>query len=67
MLLCEDTKKYKGKTLSHFEDEFGNKLDDLNMVKELIIVFDDGSKIKMGQDWRGSECYFSQYELYHRH
>jgi len=63
MLLSEDLEKYKGKTFSHFEDEFGRKLSDLNMVTELIIVFDDGSKIKMGQDWRGSECYFSQHEL----
>ena len=63
MLVCEDTKKYKGKTFSHFENEAGDKLNDLNMVMELIIVFDDGSKIKMAQDWRGGECYFSQYEL----
>jgi len=62
MLLQEQVSKYEGKTLSHFEDEFGNKLDDLHMVDELNIVFTDGSKIKMSQDWRGSECYWSQYE-----
>lgn len=60
MILRESASKHEGKTLSHFENQFGKKLDDLYMVDELIIVFTDGSKIKMDQDWRGSECYWSQ-------
>ncbi len=63
MLFTENMDKYEGKTLSHFEDEFGNKLEDLHMVTDFVIVFTNGSKISLGQDWRGSECYFSQYEL----
>ena len=62
MLICEDIKKYEGKQFSHFENEYGNKITDLNMVDCLVIVFSDKSKIKMAQDWRGRECYFSQYE-----
>jgi len=63
MLLTESMDKYEGKTLSHFEDEWGNQLKDLNMITDLFIVFTDGSKIRLGQDWYGSECYFSQYEV----
>ena len=62
MLINEDTGKYKGKVLSHFEDGHGNEINDLYMIECLVIVFSDNSKIKMSQDWRGSECYFSQYE-----
>lgn len=63
MLFTENVSQYEGKALSHFEDEFGNKLEDLNMVTDLVIVFTDGCKIKLAQDWRGCECYFSQYKL----
>lgn len=63
MLFIENMSKYEGKTLSHFENEFGKKIEDLHMVTDIVIVFTDGSKISLRQDWRGSECYFSQYEL----
>lgn len=63
MLLAENMDKHEGKTLSHFEDEFGKELEYLHMITDFVIVFTDGSKIRLGQDWRGSECYFSQYEL----
>jgi len=62
MLLTENMDKYEGKTLSHFENEYGRKLKDLHMTTDIVIVFTDGSKIILGQDWRGSECYFSQYD-----
>lgn len=62
MLFNEITSVHEGKVLSHFEDEFGSKLDRLYMITDFIIVFTDGSKIKMGQDWRGAECYFSQHK-----
>ena len=61
-LLQENTIEHEGKTLSHFEDEFGNILKDLHMREEINIVFTDGSQIKIGKDWRGDECYLSQYE-----
>ncbi len=63
MLISENIEKYKGKQFSHFENEYGDKINDLNMVTCLVIVFSDKAKIKMAQDWRGSECYFSQYEV----
>lgn len=64
MLLQESTKKYEGKTLSHFEDEFGNRLDDLHMIADdFYIVFKDGAKIRLAPDWRGNEVYLSQYEI----
>jgi hypothetical protein len=61
--LSVDAKKYTGKVVSHFEDYLGNSLSDLHMLEELVIVFTDGEKIYLSQDWRGSSCYFSQYEI----
>ena len=63
MLFTENMDKYEGRTLSHFENEFGKKLENLSMLTSFVIVFTDGSKISLGQDWRGGECYFSQYRL----
>lgn len=60
MLLETITEKYQGKTLSHFEDEHGQRLKSLYMLEGLHIVFTDGSKIKLAQDWRGMDCYWSQ-------
>jgi hypothetical protein len=54
------TKQHENKVLSHFEDEFGVKLESLYMCDSFTIVFTDESKIKMVQDWRGHNCYFSQ-------
>lgn len=62
MLIEENVEKHEGKTLSHFEDLAGNKLESLYMIDGLVIVFRDGTKIKISQDWRGQECYLSQYE-----
>lgn len=62
MLIHEETQIHKGKIISHFEDEFGAELSKLFMVDTLVIVFTDGSKINMVQDWRGQECYWSQYK-----
>jgi len=60
MLLITDTDQYTEKVIDHFEDEFGNKLNNLNMLETLTIVFKDGEKIFLTRDWRGNECYFSQ-------
>lgn len=62
MILQTDTTQYEGKILSHFETEYGEKLKDLIMCDSLVIVFSDGAKIILKQDWRGQECYFSQKE-----
>lgn len=62
-LIMQDTSKYKGKVLSHFEDGFGNEIYNLYMVDCLVFVFTDGEKIKMSKDWRGNECYFTQRSL----
>lgn len=64
MIISEQTSKHTGKKLSHFEDELGQKLDNLLLLECVVIVFDDGTKIKLAQDWRGNECYFSQYEIH---
>ncbi len=53
-------KEHEGKVLSHFENKYGDKLNDLFMLHELVIVFTDGSKIRIEQDWRGQECYWSE-------
>lgn len=59
-LIVESLEKYEGREFSHFEDRYGSKLKDLYMLEGLVIVFKDGSKIILEQDWYGSECYFSQ-------
>ena len=56
----ESTSEWEGKTLSHFEDETGKKLDNLDMLSVLVMVFSDGSKIKLAPGWYGDECYWSQ-------
>ena len=61
MLITQNTERHEGKVIDHFEDEHGGKLSDLLMCTALIIVFTDGSRIKMMPDWRGAECYFSQH------
>lgn len=62
MLISESTGKHKGKSISHFEDVDGNELHDLHMINSLCIIFTDGTGIKIDQDYRGQECYWSQRE-----
>ena len=61
-LLKRNTRDKKGKVIDRFEDEYGNELDDLNMKETIIIIFTDGSKIKLGIDTYGSETYISEYQ-----
>lgn len=35
----KDTSMYEGKTLSHFEDLYGNRRSDLLLMEGLVIVF----------------------------
>lgn len=61
-LATKNSNKYLGKTISHFEDEQGTKLECLHLCELLVIVFDDGTKITLGVDVRGVDEYISQYE-----
>ena len=60
MLSDQGAEELKGKTIKHFEDAYGNELEGLTMLSDLVIVFTDGSKMKLTTDWRGNDCYFSQ-------
>lgn len=45
-----------GKTVKSIEADG----DDLMMTEFVRISFTDGSKIYLGTDWRGNECYISE-------
>ncbi len=62
MLLETNASRYHGKTIARFEDRYGQELETLHMCASLVIVFTDGERILMKPDWRGAECYYSQYE-----
>ena len=34
---------------------------DLVMVREITITFTDGTKLVLRTDWRGNDCYISEY------
>ncbi len=53
---------YYGKIIERFEDSQGNILCRAEMVKDLVIVFIDGDRLPLSLDWRGCDCYISQYE-----
>ena len=61
-LLIRNTSDHKGKVIDRFEDEFRNEITYLNMQDTIIIIFTDGSKIKLGIDTYGSETYISEYQ-----
>lgn len=65
MLLQTNADRYYGKVVARFEDEYGHELESLHMCDSLVIVFTDGERIVMKQDWRGQECYFSQHTATH--
>jgi hypothetical protein len=58
-LLGQMTDEHKGKTVQSIESSAGNTL---CMTSRIVIYFTDGTSIVLGLDWRGSECYISQYD-----
>ncbi len=62
VLLQQNTEQLKGKQIDCFTDEYGNKLDNLIMCESIVILFTDGTKLFLDQDWRGENCYISQYK-----
>ena len=60
MILHTNTNRYYGKTIARIEDEYGKELENLTLCESLVIIFTDGDRIILMQDWRGNECYFSQ-------
>ena len=62
MIVGESLEQYNGKKLRHFEDEDGNVLDSIYMEEAVVLVFEDGARIWLGVDYRGPDCYISQYE-----
>lgn len=59
-LITRDKDIFIGKTISEIQsDGFGPGL---NMCDQITIVFTDGSKMILRTDWRGQDCYISEYE-----
>ena len=61
MIVQTNADRYKGEKIARFEGIYGDELENLVMVSDLVIVFESGKKIILKQDWRGDECYFSQH------
>ena len=61
-LIETKTKAYEGAEISHFEDRYGKLLESILMEESVVIVFKDGRKMVLAQDWRGTESYISQYD-----
>ena len=59
MILDRDRSTHIGKTIEYIDsDDFDGGL---MMCHEIVIGFTDGSKIILKNDWRGNECYISEY------
>ena len=59
MILSNDRCEHIGKTVESITaDNIGN---DLVMCDVIVITFRDRSRIVLRTDWRGSECYISEY------
>jgi hypothetical protein len=58
-----NTDQYYGKEVQLITDRDGNELSDLVMCDNGIVIhFTDGTKLALASDWRGDECYISQYQ-----
>lgn len=61
MILSRNVKTHIGKIVS--EISCNSSKDDLVMCDSVTIKFTDGTSILLGVDWRGNECYISEYEI----
>jgi len=61
-LLIIETEYFKNEKIINITDEHGNELTDLHMVDYVVFNFESGKTLKLGIDWRGRDCYISQYE-----
>ena len=59
MLLDRNKSGHKGKVIREIRADGFN--DTLGMCSEIKIIFTDGTSIILGRDWRGQECYISEY------
>lgn len=58
-LLTTPVNQYIGKTIVGVEtDSLGSGI---HMSDRVVIKFTDGTQIVLRTDWRGSDCYISQY------
>lgn len=63
MIYCPDVSRYKGKTVERIELP-ANLMngEHIDMQDWVVIVFTDGERINLSTDWRGQDCYISQYQ-----
>ena len=59
MILSRSTKEHAGKCVRAIRSDDGS--DKLVMCETVTIEFTDGSEIRLACDWRGGECYISEY------
>lgn len=60
MLLVQELNSHIGKTIASITT---NRPDSrgIHMVEKVVIHFTDGTSVLLRTDWRGAECYISQY------
>ena len=61
ILLDRSIKQHEKKVIQKITSDSFSK-DSLMMCHEIVISFTDGTEIVLRNDWRGDECYISEYE-----
>lgn len=62
MIISRDVHIHIGKKIKAIEPDLCSTPGDLCMCFEIRFIFEDNSSILLGLDWRGHECYISEYE-----
>ena len=61
MNISQKTEEFEGKTIAKIQTDSGGE-DTFYMVEKISIEFTDGTTLHLKTDWRGQDCYISQYE-----
>ena len=60
MILSRPIAAHIGKIVSEVQTD-GYHRDDIVMCREVVIIFTDGTSIRLRTDWRGEVCYISEH------
>ena len=63
VLLSRNPKQLAGKTVAEVVPIGSYDDSDLIMCEAIEIRFTDGTRLHLALDWRGAECYISEYKL----
>lgn len=61
MLLVQELNAHVGKTIQSISTDRPSE-PGIHMVEKVTIHFTDGTSVLLQTDWRGAECYISQYK-----